>query len=81
MNRPPAGPGRPRPLGFLHLLTPESRSAAQPQVPLPGDRANVRGAGPPLTYGPMMAGYGGPLDAYGRCRHMADPIKVFWQPH
>ena len=34
-----------------------------------------------LTFSPGMAGYGTMLGALGRCRHMAEPIKVFWQPH
>jgi len=44
-------------------------------------RADVRNACSLLTYSPRMAGYGTELDAFGRFRHMADPIKVFWQPH
>ena len=35
----------------------------------------------PLTYAPRMAGYGEERDSRERFRHMADPIKVFWQPH
>ena len=81
MNVPTVKPGWPLPPVFLPLVTPESCCAAQPRCRCSGEWANVPGAALPLTSGPRMAGYGSPLDASGRCRHMADPIKVFWQPH
>ena len=64
-----------------------SYRAAQPWLPVlrcfgaSVRRADVHDGSFALTFSPKMAGYGRSLGAFGRCRHMVDPIKVFWQPH
>ena len=73
---------------MVELATPQHERDSGRYAAVPGSAggADVRMTASaslrsPLTCSPRMAGYDTELDAFGRFRHMADPIKVFWQPH